>query len=447
MDGKLWHEREERDKAHRRHARPAAPSPGHGPGDPRPGRGRAWSRRAPGISPGRAAPRGGTGRCPWPFGGCGHGRGHQGTGRAGLAVAGGCTRPAPSVRPGPVQPDGHDDGGGKLDVQRQPGRLQILQDRQVGEHGERERDAYRFARDRQLGAKPDYEGDQADHGGGGHQRHPAVADGEVAEQHQEREPEVEAVLDGATGRQAVTGGFQHTGREKLAAGREERRKQVRVVAGQAGQDVHRPGGPVRARDQQPDRIPGDQQEDRQRRGQPARQRTEPAPARRGGYRKASHASPATAIIVLVRSISGDIRYCSAATSPSSRPLRSGDLLRLTSQSSSSGMNSGTSGTKLRKMCRTACPARYGREGEQQAAAEGRRPPRGVPAQDPEHRCPGGRQAQLEQQVERGDRPGQQSDGHAEDAEQRHGGVDCQVRAPRRIEILREERVEPVRQRM
>ena len=49
----------------------------------------------------------------------------------------------------------------------------------------------------------------------------------------------------------------------------------------------------------------------------------------------------------------DIRYCSAASSPSSRPLRNGDLVRVTSQSSSSGMNSGTSGTKLRKRCRIA----------------------------------------------------------------------------------------------
>ena len=93
------------------------------------------------------------------------------------------------------------------------------------------------------------------------------------------------------------------------------------------------------------------------------------------------------------------------------------------------------------------PGQVGGEGEQQAAAEGRRPPRGVPAQDAEHRCPGSRQAQLEQQIERGDRPGKQRDGHAEDAEQRHRGVDCQVRAPRRVEVLREERVEPVRKRM
>ena len=153
------------------------------------------------------------------------------------------------MRPDPVQPDGHDDGGGKLDVQRQPGRFQILQDRQVGEHGERKRDADRLAVDRQLGAKPDHEGDQADHGGGGHQRHPAVADDEVAQQHQERESEVETVLDGATGRQAVTGGGQHAGREKLTGGRQERRQQVRVVAGQAGQDMHRPGRPVRTRNQ------------------------------------------------------------------------------------------------------------------------------------------------------------------------------------------------------
>ena len=204
--------------------------------------------------------------------------------------AGARTRRHLGAMPGPVQPDTHDDGSGQLDVQRQPGRLQICRIGRWANTANGSGMPGALPATVELGAKPEHEGGHADHGGGGYERHSPVADGEVAKQHQERDAQVEAVLDGATGGQAVTGGLQHTGREKLRRpGREERRKQVRVVAGQAGQDVHRPGGPVRARDQQPDRIPGDQQEDQQRRGQPARQRA-PAPARRGDA--ARQATPA-----------------------------------------------------------------------------------------------------------------------------------------------------------
>src|SRR5438876_376362 len=50
-----------------------------------------------------------------------------------------------------------------------------------------------------------------------------AAPGEVAKQHEERQPQVEPVLDGATGRQAVSGGRQRAWREKLVAGGEKRR--------------------------------------------------------------------------------------------------------------------------------------------------------------------------------------------------------------------------------